>query len=113
MLENKADWDLIFPALQHLKYNKHEIVIFHVNHPSTELDFTFENKPHIFTDLETGKQIKVNPDQVKETFQNKSKALFNELKLKAGQYKIDLVDANVEQPIDLILQSYMIKRSKI
>lgn len=113
MMENQQEWEAIFPALQHLKYNKHEVVIFHINHKKTELDFEFENKPHIFKDLETGQEIKLNPHQVKETFKARTAAQLKELKLKAAQYRIDFVDADIDQSVDYVLQSYMIKRKQM
>lgn len=113
MLENEAQWDLLFPALQHLKYQKHEVVIFQTNHKSTELEFEFEDKPHIFRDLETGKEVKINPNQVKESYLANSQRLQKEVYLKCAQYKIDLVQVDVDQPIDQVLQGYLIKRDKM
>lgn len=113
LLENESEWNNIFPALQHLKHNKHEIVIFNTFHSALENDFDFDNKPHVFTDIESGQKVKINPIQVKQEYKEKRANMLNDIKLKCAQYKIDLVDADVTQPIELILQSYMIKRSKI
>lgn len=113
MLENTEHWNLLFPALQHLKFQKHEIVIFQTNHKTTELDFDFEDKPHIFKDLETGKEVKVNPNQIKEQYIENSQELQKEIYLKCAQYKIDLIQVDVDKPIDQILQSYLVKRNKM
>ena len=112
-MENEKDWDSIFPTLQHLKYNKHEIIIFNVHHKSTESDFEFENKQHIFTDLETGKKVKINPEQVREEYSKRKIERSNQIKLKAAQYKIDFIEADVAKNIDQILLPYLIKRKKM
>jgi uncharacterized protein (DUF58 family) len=113
MIENSKDWEAIFPALQHLKFQKHEIVIFNTVHKKTELDFFFEDKPHIFKDLETGKELKVNPMQVREAYLENAEKRQKEIYLKCSQYKIDLIDVDVDKPIEQVLQGYMIKRSKL
>lgn len=52
MLESGTE-DEIFGALQHLRHNKHEVVLFHVLDHDKEIDFAFDNKPYMFIDLET------------------------------------------------------------
>ena len=42
MFEQTEQNDLLFSALQHLKYNKHEVILFHVVDKRHELDFEFE-----------------------------------------------------------------------
>src|SRR3954468_19424415 len=57
MLENSVDPDklqLLFAAIQHLKFNKHEVIIFNVHDKQKELDFNFDNRPHHFVDIESG-----------------------------------------------------------
>ena len=55
MMESNANTDELFSALQHLKYNKHEVILFHVSDKGKELDFNFENRPYKFVDMETGR----------------------------------------------------------
>lgn len=105
--------DALFKALQHLKYNKHEIILFHVTDTRTELDFQFEDRPYKFVDLETGETIKMNPKEFRETYHQQADALFKELKLKCGQYKIDFIEASVSEPFNKILGAYLIKRKKM
>lgn len=111
MFENLADSEELFSALQHLKYKKHEVVLFHVVDKEKELDFEFENKPHHFIDLESGEEIKLNPTQIKEQY-IQSISNFNEaLKTKCGQYKIDFVEADINKGFDSVLYTYLVKRS--
>jgi uncharacterized protein (DUF58 family) len=46
--------EALFTALQHLKHNKHKVVLFHVIDNKTELNFDFDNAPRKFIDIETG-----------------------------------------------------------
>jgi len=54
--------------LQHLRHNKHEVILFHVLDKSKELNFEFENRPYTFIDMETGEELKVNPNEIKSTY---------------------------------------------
>jgi len=77
--ENTED---LFAALQHLKYNKHEVILFHVTDKQQELDFTFENRPYEFVDMESGEKLKLQPNDVKEFYTKQMDKFYSELKLK-------------------------------
>jgi len=116
MLENNLSDDKLqdlFAAIQHLKYNKHEVVIFNVNDKQKELDFNFDNRPHHFIDMESGEQVKVHPGKIRESYLSSLAHYKNELQLKCAQYHIDLVDANIEDGYTNILKAYLIKRNKM
>lgn len=116
MLQTVHDEDRVsalFSSLQHLKFNKHEVVIFNVTDKSKEVDFNFENRPHEFIDLETGMTLKTHTSKVAATYVQQMGAYRQELVLKCAQYKIDVVDADINEGFDHILQSYLIKRQKM
>ena len=102
-----------FEAYKHLKYNKHEVVLFYLHEPATEKDLEFENKPYKFIDLESGEELKLNPNLYKEQYQNQAKHQLKELKLKCFQYKIDLIEVDINKGFDTILNSYLLKRQKM
>jgi uncharacterized protein (DUF58 family) len=110
MFENNSQNEELFSALQHLKYRKHEVVLFHVMDKSKELDFEFENKPYHFIDLESGEEIKLNPTQIKEQYQKSINAFKEQLILKCGHYKIDYVEADIHKGFDNVLYTYLVKR---
>jgi hypothetical protein len=58
MFQSSADGseEALFNALQHLKHNKHKVVLFHVVDNKTELNFDFDNAPRKFIDVETGEE---------------------------------------------------------
>jgi uncharacterized protein (DUF58 family) len=110
---DSADDKEIFLALQHLRHNKHEVVLFHVVDKQKELDFNFENRPYLFIDLETGEELKLQPNQVKERYIERMAERKNEIKIKCAQYKIDLVEADIQEGYRPVLLEYLLKRSRM
>lgn len=110
---NPEKTDELFDALQHLKFNKHEVVVFNVVDQSKEVAFNFENRPYQFIDMETGETIKVHTNQVKENYTAAVSAYRQLITLKCAQYKIDLIDADINAGFFPVLQSYLIKRQKL
>jgi len=110
---NADKTDQFFDALQHLKFNKHEVVVFNVVDKTKEVDFNFENRPYQFIDMETGETIKVHTNQVKENYVTAVSTYRQQIMLKCAQYKIDLIDADMKEGFYPILQSYLIKRQKL
>jgi len=116
MLENNMDDDklqALFAAIQHLKYNKHEVVIFNVQDKQKEQDFNFDNRPHHFIDMESGEQIKVHPGKIREAYLTSLAHYKTQLQLKCAQYQVDLVDVNVDEGYNNVLRQYLIKRNKM
>jgi len=113
MFDNLEDADRIFSALQHLRHNLHEVLLFHVTDKKTEETFAFENRPYELIDLETGEKIKVQPDQVRDSYQKFVGDFYQKLKLKCGQYKIDFIDADIAQGFDPVLMAYLVKHAKM
>jgi len=113
MFDSSEDLSEIFKALQHLKHNKHEILLFHVSDHDTELEFSFDDRPHEFIDLESGEKIRLNPSEIKPKYMSSLKAFHDDLMMKCHQLKIDLVQANSKMDYQSVLQAYLIKRSKM
>ncbi|WP_298366147.1 DUF58 domain-containing protein [uncultured Lutibacter sp.] len=108
---NKNEQEL-FEALRHLKYNKHEVVLFHTFDGKHELNFDFENSPKKFVDVETGEEINLYASSVKKQYASEVLKYFNELKLKCMQYKIEYVPVDINKGFDQILIAYLIRRNK-
>ena len=113
MFDSAEDTDNLFRSLQHLKHNKHEVVVFHVMDNQTELQFDFEDRPMEFVDLESGEKLRLNPGDVKKRYQSEARRFHSALKIRCNQYKIDFVEADVDTDFNVILQSYLIKREKM
>ena len=113
MLDSAATQDQLFSALQHLRHNKHEVILFHVMDKSKELDFEYENRPYKFIDLEEGTEIKLTPNEVKELYTKKIKSYKAELKIKCGQYRIEFIEVDINQGFEQLLLPYLLKREKL
>jgi len=113
MMESQGNPDVVFSALQHLKHNKHEVILFHTVDRSTEIDFSFSNRPYRFVDLETGDDIKLLPSEVRNEYLKTMQQFSHELKMRCGQYGIDFVEADVKQGFRQILLPYLLKREKM
>ena len=113
MIADDKNLEQQFEAFKHLKYNKHEVVLFYLTEPKTEIDLEFENKPHKFIDVESGQDIKLSPNQLKELYKEQAQNHIAELKLKCLQYKIDLVEVDINKGFEQILISYLLKRKKM
>lgn len=112
MFQNNNE-DELMNALQHLKHNKHEVILFHVSDYSSELHFDFEDRPYKFIDLETKETVKVNPHEVKDIYRKEMAKFYQDLKIKCGMMKVDFVPVNTNDSFDKVLGAYLIKRKKM
>ena len=110
---DKEGSDELFAALQHLKYNKHEVILFHVVDKQKELEFNFENRPYQFIDMETGEKVKLHSNQVKDYYVEKMQQFEKNLKLRCGQFKIDFVEADINLDFRQVLLPFLMKRTKM
>lgn len=112
MFQADAEETELFEALKHLKYNKHEIVLFHVVDKIHELDFGFENTPRRFTDVETGATIDLYSDNVRETYRKAVNEYVTNLQLQCAKYRIKYVMADIAKNFDQILTTYLLEKQK-
>ncbi|SMC35443.1 DUF58 domain-containing protein [Cellulophaga tyrosinoxydans] len=112
MLQTETEDEKLFEALRHLKYNKHEVVLFHLMDEKYEVNFDFENTPQRFIDVETGEAINLYADTVKDAYQKSVLNYKEELKLKCAQYKIKYLPVDVRRDFSGILNTYMTERQK-
>ncbi len=110
---HQGNMDEIFSALQHLKYNKHEVVLFHTIDKELEVDFKFENRPYVFIDMESGEEVRLQSNQVKEYYTEQVIKMKEKLRLTCLQYKIDYVETDINKGFRPVLQQYLVRRSKM
>jgi hypothetical protein len=113
LLGNSDSVDELFQALNHLKHNKHEIVIFHVTDSKMELDLKLDNRPYQLIDMETGEKIKVQPTEIREKYVEGIRKYMNEVKLRCADYRIDFVEADINEGYHPVLIQYLLKREKM
>jgi len=112
MFQSDQEEEKLFEALQHLKYNKHEVILFHTYDKEKEIEFDFNNRPKRFVDLETGEHLNLYADNVRKDYKEAVQKYFNELKIKCGQYRIKYVPVNINEDFSSILTSYLVERQK-
>ena len=112
MFQSDQEEEKLFEALQHLKYNKHEVILFHTYDKEKEIEFDFNNRPKRFVDLETGEHLNLYADNVRKDYKEAVQKYFNELKIKCGQYRIKYLPVNINEDFSAILTSYLIERKK-
>tara|TARA_B100001173_G_scaffold302852_1_gene304985 strand:- start:79 stop:1005 length:927 start_codon:yes stop_codon:yes gene_type:complete len=113
MISDDNDLEKIFDSIKHLKHKKHEIVLFYVSDVASEHLLEFENKPYNFIDVESGESIKLNPSHYKEDYLKRISEFLDILRLKCLQYKIDLVEVDINKGYYQIITSYLLKRQKM
>ena len=114
MMETDSDRQSeLFGALQHLKHNKHEVILFHVVDKQKEEEFDFDNRPYLFIDMETGDQVKVHSNEVKESYVQSMLQYKRNLKMKCASYRIDFVEADIHAGYKQVLLPYLIKRERM
>ncbi len=113
MFDQTHDLDELFSAIQHLKYNKHEVIIFHILDRAYELEFAFENRPYQFVDMETGEKVRLQVHQVRDHYLAQIQKLHATLKEKLQQYRIDYIETDIKKGYDNVLQTFFMKRKKM
>ena len=113
MLDSLDDYSEMFTALEHLKYNKHEVILFHVFDGQLEQNFDFDNRPYRFVDLETGESMKLNPVEIQEPYRQLMMQRKDAILKHCHQYQIDYVEADINKGYNQVLTNYLIKRTRL
>jgi uncharacterized protein (DUF58 family) len=100
----------LFNALQHLKHNKHKVVLFHVVDNKTELKFDFDNAPRKFIDVETGEEVAIFADNVKSAYEKEVDSYFKRLALTCAQNRIKYIPVGVGENFEKILLTYLVEK---
>ncbi len=103
----------LFSALQHLRYNKHEVILFHTIDRTFEQSFAFENRPHKFISLETGEELRIHPSEIKMIYKQRVDDYFDAIRTRCAQFHIDMIDVDITQDFRQVLLAYLIKRNKL
>ncbi|MCL2416603.1 MAG: DUF58 domain-containing protein [Bacteroidales bacterium] len=112
MFDDFSQTEALFGGLQHLKFKQNDVILFHTTAKNKELDFDYPNRPHRFIDLETQSELKINPNDVKEVYVQAIRQFQKELKYRCQQYKIDYVNADVDEGYYPVLRAFLERRKK-
>ncbi len=112
-LEGQGSLTEVQAALQHLRFRKHEVILFQVLDGKLERRFDFENRPLEFEDAETGERIRVQPQQVREQYLASLHAFEKELRDYCLSNRIDLVEVDLQQSVEAVLRAFLARRAKL
>jgi uncharacterized protein (DUF58 family) len=112
MFDDFSQTETLFSALQHLKFKQNDVILFHTTAKNKELDFDYPNRPHRFIDLESRTELKINPLDVKEAYVQAILQFQKELKFRCQQYRVDYVNADVDEGYYPILRAFLERRRK-
>ncbi len=113
MMDHIDKLDEMFPALQHFRHYEHEVVLFHITDKKLEEQLDMDDRPYRFVDMESGDMVKLNPLEVREQYQKQFASAKKALKERCDRYRIDYVEADINNGFERVLISYLVKRSKL
>jgi uncharacterized protein (DUF58 family) len=100
--------DQVLKALEHFRYDGHEVILFHVlDHQELEFEF---NQVSRFIDSETDEEIVTTPSAIRENYQQSLQDFINHYKSATGKSNIDYNTIDTSTPLDFALTSYLAKR---
>ena len=108
---DQAQQEELIQSLQHLKHNKHEVILFHVIDKQLEIDFNLDKRPLKIIDMETQETIQLNPAGIQKKYEELVNNYYSKLALKSGHQKIDFVTTDTNESLHTILLKYLIKRN--
>lgn len=108
---DQAQQEELIQSLQHLKHNKHEVILFHVIDKQLEIDFNLDKRPLKIIDMETQETIQLNPAGIQKKYEEIVNNYYSKLALKSGHQKIDFVSTDTNESLHTILLKYIIKRN--
>lgn len=111
MFESNSNMDELMLALQHLRHNKHEVLLFHTYDKKLEFDFSYDNRLYKFIDMETGDEVKLHSNYIRDYYKAAIGDFFQELKIKCGQYQIDMIPVDIHKSLDQVLLPFLLKRN--
>lgn len=113
MIDDAPEMDALFSALQHLRYNKHEVILLQILDKKQELDFDFENRPYAFVDLESGEQIRLQPAGIRDSYKAQMEKFRKDIENQCYKYNISRLEIDLSEPVDRALHSFLLKRNKM
>lgn len=105
------DPDKIVDGLSHFRFDKHEVLVFHVMDPA-ELSFPYERLTR-FKDIEGVGSIVANPRSVREKYLQRLSQYLTDMKRKCLERDIGYRFVQTDTPYDQMLMAYLEQRMKL
>ena len=95
-------------ALQHLRYRKHDICMFHLMDPQ-EIAFQFD-KPHRFVDMEDNTVLVVEPNLIADEYQEALREFLTNVKATCHNVHADYQLVTTDSPLEPLLRDFLLNR---
>jgi uncharacterized protein (DUF58 family) len=102
--------DTLKTRLGYLKSRGHDVVLLRILDPA-EVNFTFSN-PSMFHDVESGRELYVDPDAVRAEYLRRFEAHAAEIAKACSDLGIEFQPITTDQPLELVLFDLIKARSK-
>ncbi|MBA3269359.1 MAG: DUF58 domain-containing protein [Acidobacteria bacterium] len=101
----------ILDAVGLIRFRGNDVILFHVLDPA-EIDFTFDDASS-FEDLESGEQLPVVPDALREQYRAMIRDHIAVLTTKSAEQRVDYNLLNTSRPLDYALFNYISIRDRL
>jgi|TARA_B110000467_G_scaffold32619_1_gene29554 uncharacterized protein (DUF58 family) len=105
-----CDGDALRDALQHLRFQKHDLALFHLLDP-LELDFEFD-RPVRFVDMEGSQSIITEPATVRAEYQAQLKRFLGKLRDDCHEFNADYRRVTLDRPYGEVMADFLTERSR-
>jgi uncharacterized protein (DUF58 family) len=103
-----TDSSALGDALQHLRYRKHDISVFHLMDP-LEIGFTLD-RPHRFVDMEDGTALVAEPTLIAEEYQKALRDFLALTRAKCHDASADYQLVTTDTPLEPLLREFLTAR---
>ena len=107
-----VDTEELGDALQHLRFRKHDVAMFHLLDPQ-EVEFHFE-RPHRFVDLEDGNVVVAEPNLIKDEYHAALNEFLENVESKchdvAADYHLFQTSSNYEEIVSNFITARLTKK---
>jgi len=105
------DTDDIYKGLSHLKYLKHDVILFQTM-DTQELNLNYDGLVQ-FEDLESKATIRTFPQSMRQAYRQRVSEFIDGIKKTTGNSKIDYCLLDTSEPLDRALIKYLDKRKRL
>ncbi len=98
----------IISGLKHFHHRRHEVVVLHVLDPA-ELDFPFKQTT-LFNGLEQLPKVLTDPRILRHAYLKEFNHFLRDVQRGCRENQIDYVQLRTDQPLDVVLSTYLASR---
>lgn len=113
MLDAAVAPDRLLESIQHLRHNKHEVILFMVGDRKSEWEFDLGQRPVQLRDMETGEELQLHPEAISAQYQEAWNAYAEHLSEQCGRMRVEFFKYDVADSPEQMLRNYLMKRMKM